>query len=193
VDRLSAVALAALAACGNDSSTPPPSRVESAHGGAKKAASTEAFCDVHTANDGGPMFAFPPLAAGSPPPTAAGHWRWVNLWATWCKPCVEEMPRIVRWQRKLAAAGHPVDLAFISVDKSPADVTAFRAQHADAPDSLLVGELDKQAAWLGSLGIDAGAPIPIHIFTSPSGHVRCVRAGGVREQDYAAIEQLLGE
>ena len=62
-----------------------------------------------------------------------------------------------------------------------------------APESVRVGEPDKQAGWLTGLGIDTGAPIPIHIFVSPSGHVRCARAGGVREQDYAAIERLLAE
>ena len=66
-------------------------------------------------------------------------------------------------------------------------------EHVDAPESVRLGELDKQTAWLTSLGIDSGAPIPIHVFVSPSGHVRCARAGGVREQDYAAIERLLAE
>jgi hypothetical protein len=31
------------------------------------------------------------------------------------------------------------------------------------------------------------------VFVSPAGHIRCVRAGGVSERDYAAIESLLGE
>jgi thiol-disulfide isomerase/thioredoxin len=191
MDRLSIV-IVLLAACGKDTAAPPPSRTESVSA-TKKPASTEAFCDVHKTDDSGPAFTFPPLAAGAASPTAAGHWRWVNLWATWCKPCIEEMPRLARWRDQLAKAGHPVDLAFISVDESDAEVTAFRKQHADAPESLRVGDLGKQAAWLGSLGIDAGAPIPIHIFASPTGHVRCSRAGGVREQDYAAIEKLLAE
>lgn len=192
MDRLSAVIIV-LAACGKDTAAPPPSRVESAGAATKKAASTDAFCDVHKTDDSGPTFAFPPLAAGTPPPTAAGHWRWINLWATWCHPCIEEMPRLVQWRDKLAKAGHPVDLAFVSVDKSDAEVADFRKDVTSAAESLRIGELDKQGAWLTSLGIDTGAPIPIHIFVSPTGHVRCVRAGGVREQDYPAIERLLGE
>ena len=193
MDRLSAVILVLLAACNDKAAAPPPSRVESAGAGTKKAASTEAFCDVHKPGDTGPAFQFPPLAAGTAPAATAGHWRWVNLWATWCKPCVEEMPRLARWRDQLGKAGHPVDLAFVSVDKTDAEVAAFRKEHADAPESVRVGELDKQAGWLTALGIDTGAPIPIHIFVSPTGHVRCVRAGGVREQDYAAIERLLAE
>src|SRR5438445_9125184 len=50
-----------------------------------------------------------------------------------------------------------------------------------------------QTAWFTALGLDAGSPIPIHIFASPSGHIRCARAGGIREQDYAAVVQLRSE
>ena len=29
----------------------------------------------------------------------------VNLWATWCKPCIEEMDLLGRWGKSLAAEG----------------------------------------------------------------------------------------
>jgi thiol-disulfide isomerase/thioredoxin len=160
--------------------------------GPRKDASTAGFCDVHVADESGPVLTLPPLAG--PPPTAApGHWRWLNVWATWCKPCVEELPRLARWREKLAAAGRPVDLAFVSVDESSADVAAFRKLHPEMPDSARLADSNKQAAWFTSLGLDAASPIPIHVFASPTGHIRCVRAGGVSERDYAVIEGLLGE
>jgi thiol-disulfide isomerase/thioredoxin len=48
----------------------------------------------------------------------------LNLWATWCAPCVAEMPTLA----KLAAeyAGKPVVVAPVSVD-TPADVDKARA------------------------------------------------------------------
>jgi thiol-disulfide isomerase/thioredoxin len=54
----------------------------------------------------------------------------LNLWATWCAPCVAEMPTLA----KLAAeyAGKPVVIVPVSVD-TPADVDKaklFIAQHA---------------------------------------------------------------
>jgi hypothetical protein len=61
------------------------------------------------------------------------------------------------------------------------------------PDSARLADPKKQAAWFTALGLDASSPIPIHVFVSPAGHIRCVRAGGVSERDYAAIESLLGE
>ena len=191
MDRLSALIVIAALGCDKDAPPAPPSRVEGAKTGVAKTANTEAFCDVHTPNDSGPTLVFPALNAA--PPAAAGHWRWVNIWATWCKPCVEEMPRLVKWRGKLAAAGRPVDLAFVSVDESDADIATFRQAHADAPASLRLTDPKKQGDWFKQLGLDDGSPIPIHIFASPSGHIRCARAGGLRDQDYAAIERLLTE
>jgi len=191
MDRLSALIIV-FAACGKDDAPAPPPRVDGAKVGVRQTASTDAFCDVHVTDDKGPLLTFPALA-GEVPSATAGHWRWLNIWATWCKPCVEEMPRLARWHDKLAAAGHQVDLAFVSVDESDTDITAFRKLHSDAPVSARLAEPAKQTAWFTALGLDAASPIPIHVFVSPSGHVRCARAGGLREQDYAAVARLLGE
>jgi thiol-disulfide isomerase/thioredoxin len=189
MDRLSIV-IVLLTACGKDDAPPPPARGESAKV-EKKQVNVEAFCDRHLAGDSGPTLTFPALV-GAAPPATAGHWRWLNVWATWCKPCIEEMPRLVKWQSQLAAAGHPVDLAFVSVDEKDSDLVTFKKDHPGTPDSPRIADPKKQDAWFASLGADLGQ-IPIHVFAAPSGHVRCVRAGGIRETDYAAIEKLLAE
>jgi thiol-disulfide isomerase/thioredoxin len=191
MDRLSALILV-LAACGNssDPAGDPPARTNGSKVAAHQVASTDAFCDQHAKEAAAPTFAWPELAGTAPPATK--DWRWVNVWATWCKPCIEEMPRLQKWRDKLAAAGTQVDLAFVSIDETDEDVTAFRKLHPDAPPSTRIAAKDKGTAWLKSLGLDSAA-IPIHVFVSPSGHVRCARAGGVREQDYAVVGQLFAE
>jgi thiol-disulfide isomerase/thioredoxin len=53
----------------------------------------------------------------------------LNLWATWCAPCVEEMPTLARLQAEYD--GQPVEVVTVSVD-SPGEVDkakAFIAQH----------------------------------------------------------------
>lgn len=45
----------------------------------------------------------------------------LNFWATWCPPCVEEMPSLVQMQQKMRSKG--VEVLAISVD---ADESAYR-------------------------------------------------------------------
>jgi thiol-disulfide isomerase/thioredoxin len=55
-----------------------------------------------------------------------GHWVIVNFWATWCIPCVAEMPALSRYvatHRNVRAIGLAYD------DSEPADIRAFLAKH----------------------------------------------------------------
>ena len=189
------LAAAALLACdskADKSAAEPPSRTDGAKVNVGQAVTTEAFCDRHATDDRGAAFRWPELAAGSVAPEPPTTWRWVNVWATWCKPCIEEMPRLIAWRDKLAQAGKRVELTFVSVDDADADVAAFRKAHPDTPPSIRVASADHRAAWLKGLGLDDGA-IPIHLFVSPANRLRCARAGGIREKDFSAIEKLLAE
>jgi thiol-disulfide isomerase/thioredoxin len=191
MDRLSALIITVFAAgaCDSGKKEPPPAGRTDTTKVAQKAVDTKAFCDVQFDGTSGPKFTVPPLVGGTLAATAP-TWRWVNVWATWCKPCVEEMPRLAKWREKLGAK---YELDFISVDENDADIAEFRKAHPDVPQSPRLADNTKQADWLVSLGLDGGAPVPIHIFVEPQGHVRCARAGGVREQDFAAIEKLLSQ
>ncbi|HKW53445.1 MAG TPA: TlpA disulfide reductase family protein [Stellaceae bacterium] len=48
-----------------------------------------------------------------------GHWLLVNLWATWCAPCVREMPSLDRLQAKL---GDRLTVLAVSQDRGGAEV-----------------------------------------------------------------------
>ncbi len=54
----------------------------------------------------------------------------VNLWATWCAPCVKEMPTLAKLQQ--AYAGKPVQVIALSQD-SPRDADKARAFIARNP------------------------------------------------------------
>ena len=180
--------LVALAGCDKDTPAPPASRVDGAKASATQAATVEAFCDYLAKDDAsGPAIAWPQLAAGQTAPAPAKGWRWLNIWATWCKPCVDELPRLVRWQSKLKG----VDLQFVSIDENQENIDEFRKAHAEPPATLRVADPEHINTWLARLGLDGSPPIPIHVFISPGGHVRCARAGSVREQDLAVVQKLL--
>lgn len=82
----------------------------------------------------------PPIATGRPAPdfslaslddgapvtlsSLAGRVVLLNFWATWCKPCEEEMPAMERLYKSLQ--GEPFELLAVSVDDEAATVQAFQ-------------------------------------------------------------------
>lgn len=185
MDRLSA--LIVLAACGNDGKEPPAARNESAKVAAVQANTAEGFCEFLAKPEApGPELTWAPLADGKQPPPPAKGWRWINLWATWCKPCVEELPRLAKWKGQLEG----IDMQFVSLDDKPEDVEAFRKEHPGTPETFRIADAEKIDEWTNKLGLKGSPMIPIHVFVDPSNHVKCARAGNVREQDFAVIKQL---
>jgi len=52
----------------------------------------------------------------------------LNLWATWCPPCVREMPALDRLQAELG--GPDFEVVALSIDRAPALVARFFDDHA---------------------------------------------------------------
>ena len=116
VDRLSSlIVAAALVGCSgptNETPPPPPSRTASVAATPPPEVSLNEFCDVRPSEEVRP-FAWPELE--SPGDTATHGWGWVNVWATWCAPCIEEMPRIAAWEERLRKDIGPGDVVFLSL------------------------------------------------------------------------------
>ncbi len=55
----------------------------------------------------------------------------VDFWATWCPPCVEELPTLTRLHERWHARGF--DIVSLSFDATPARVRSFRTKHAAMP------------------------------------------------------------
>ncbi len=87
-----------------------------------------------------------------------GHPVFVNFWASWCEPCIEEFPELVRAAREWRSRG--ISFVSISADE-PADLRPVEQtlQRFGAPfDSVLVASGDVDALirqvdtdWTGAL------------------------------------------
>jgi thiol-disulfide isomerase/thioredoxin len=187
------IACCASACDGGGKAPPPPvvSRFEAVKATAPGADELAGFCDVRAQPQQGPVFRFPAVAGTAPEGAGQGQFLWLNLWATWCKPCVEEMPMITAWQKRFAAEGKPIDVQFVSVDEDAAAVPAFRAQHPNAPESLHIADPKALAPLITELGLDPGAGLPIHVFVEKGARVRCVRAGAVTESHHPIVASML--
>jgi cytochrome c biogenesis protein CcmG/thiol:disulfide interchange protein DsbE len=54
----------------------------------------------------------------------------LNFWATWCGPCIEEIPTFSRWQRHFGDGG--LQIIGVSMDDDEGDVKRFVAKHGVA-------------------------------------------------------------
>jgi thiol-disulfide isomerase/thioredoxin len=93
-----------------------------------------------------------------------GHWVLVNLWATWCAPCVKEMPSLDRLQDKLGAG---LTVVAISEDRKGAkSVDPFLAEKVTLK-SLTVG-LDPPGKITGALHVEG---LPTSFLIDPQGDI----------------------
>ena len=78
------------------------------------------------AGSAAPEFSLPRLGGGTPVELGELRGRVVllNFWATWCKPCEEEMPAMESLYGTLRGDGF--ELLAVSVDAGDAEVEAFR-------------------------------------------------------------------
>ncbi len=81
----------------------------------------------------------------------------INVWATWCEPCREEFPDLIKLRAAFAGRGLRLVLVSADVPEERATVQAFlRAQGIDfatwikdQPDEAFIDALDRR--WSGAL------------------------------------------
>lgn len=180
------VALLLLSACDEKPAGPPPSRFAAVKKNPLGAASK--FCDLTPEKKYVPP-ALRPFGAGAAKPAG---WTWVNVWATWCKPCVEEMGVLNKWRDALAGDQLKVSFELLSIDEAAAQPQLEDWAKKNLPGTItwIRGEEDFPP-FLESIGADRNAAIPIHLLVDPKGMLRCVRVGAIHEQNYGAVRDLI--
>jgi thiol-disulfide isomerase/thioredoxin len=94
-----------------------------------------------------------------------GHGMVINLWATWCMPCVAEMPSLATLSKALA----PADIAVLPLSSDrggAAAVQAFFRKHEIGGLPVL---LDPQGAAARAFGVEG---IPVSVIVDKAGRVQ---------------------
>jgi thiol-disulfide isomerase/thioredoxin len=106
-----------------------------------------------------------------------GHWVIVNFWATWCVPCIKEMPGISHFVASHADV-RAIGLAYEDSDK--ADIQAFLAKH---PVSYPIAQVTLDNA---PKDFDEPRGLPTTWLIAPDGRVAKRFVGPVTGQSLAA-------
>jgi len=86
----------------------------------------------------------------------------LNFWATWCGPCLTEMPRFAAWQNTYGAAG--LQIVGVSMDDDAAPVMrVYEKYHLNYP--VVMGDAQLGERFGGVLGL------PLSYLIDPDGRV----------------------
>jgi thiol-disulfide isomerase/thioredoxin len=119
----------------------------------------------------------------------AGRYYLIDFWATWCGPCLAERGALERVRRRYPEAR--LAIVSVSMDKSPADVTAFRARRWRMPWTHVFLEGGQDGAVAKAFDVNwIGLPRPVLV--DPRGMVVATQDELGRDTMAATLEQFLG-
>ncbi|MGD2140835.1 MAG: TlpA disulfide reductase family protein [Burkholderiales bacterium] len=118
-------------------------------------------------------------------PQTIGNWKGkvlvVNFWATWCPPCLEEIPIFVRLQRQMGEQG--LQFVGIAVDKHDKVAAFVRENGVNYP--VMIGQLD--AIELAESAGNTSGGLPYTLVFDREGRIVSRHAGAMTEQELKPI------
>jgi peroxiredoxin len=102
----------------------------------------------------------------------------VNLWATWCGPCVEELPELVTINRMYR--GRPFEMVTISMDdpEKREDALKVLTEKKVAATNFILDSRDRDA-FAEALDKHWPGPVPYTILIAPGGKVIYRKTGAI--------------
>lgn len=113
----------------------------------------------------------------------------VDYWATWCGPCMAELPNLRRCYEKYHALGF--DVVGVSLDESPEAVAQFVRQQ-QTPWKTLCGDSPENSGWNHPMAVRYGIRrLPQAILVDREGRVVHLNAKG--DQLETLLDKLLAD
>jgi thiol-disulfide isomerase/thioredoxin len=116
----------------------------------------------------------------------------VDFWATWCTPCVEQLPHTLELSHKLADRGFKVVTVSCDDPDAALQVGAFlTAQHAESSTNL-ISQYGGSGQTMVEFEIEGGA-VPFYKLYDRTGNVRQTFGLTAPGDIEAAVQRLLAE
>ena len=137
------------------------------------------FVESRMVGESLPYFELPPAMAGvdgiSSADFADGQPRLLNIWASWCLPCIAEAPHLENLKRQGA------DIVGVAIRDRPEDVARFLAQHGNPYSRIGRDDLSEVQLAIGSSGV------PETFVIDGQGVIRYQHIGDVRASDVPVL------
>jgi thiol-disulfide isomerase/thioredoxin len=108
----------------------------------------------------------------------------VNMWASWCGPCREEFPDLVRLQRDYEARG--LKVVFVSWDDTPQIAAKFLANEGVTSPSFIKADSQNDQDFVNGINSNLTGVIPATLIYDRDGKLRDFWEGAT---SYATFEQ----
>lgn len=109
-----------------------------------------------------------------------GQWLFINYWATWCAPCRDEIPELVRFQNEY----DNVQIIGIAYEDAPVDKLKNFAADFEINYPLLTMDIYNPPAFAA----EGGLGLPTTIVYNPDGLRHKKHMGPI---DYKGLQQLI--
>lgn len=120
-----------------------------------------------------------PDAQGNPVglDTVRGRYTVVNFWATWCPPCIEEMPELSRFHEQFSSRN--IKVIGLAVD-SPSNVREFLSKRSFSYPLLVTGGAGSELAKKLGNSVEA---LPYTVMIDENSRVINQKVGKLSEKD----------
>ncbi len=132
-----------------------------------------------------PDFALEPALEGMPGASRSdfvgGEPRLLNIWASWCLPCIAEAPHLERLKEE------GVEIVGVAVRDTPQAVEGFLSRHGNPYSRIGSDDISELMLEIGASGV------PETYVIDAEGNIRYQHIGDIRESDVPMLLEKLEE